>query len=82
MPADLLSGSGSRGSPNPDRTPATLLYSSRTLEDVIYRDEINAMARRDPKLRVIETLTRRQPEGWAGYSRRHSQNDPFRRPRR
>jgi ferredoxin-NADP reductase len=53
-----------------DRTPATLLYSSRSLEDVIYRAELDAMARRDPKLKVVETLTRRQPEGWTGYSRR------------
>jgi len=48
------------------RTPALLLYSSRSLEDVIYREELEAMARSDPDLRVINTLTRRQPEGWTG----------------
>jgi ferredoxin-NADP reductase len=52
------------------RTPALLLYSSRSLEDVIYRDELDAMARRDPELRVVHTLTRKQPEGWMGYRRR------------
>jgi ferredoxin-NADP reductase len=52
------------------RAPALLLYSSRTLEDVIYREELDAMARRDPSLRVVTTLTRRQPEGWTGYRRR------------
>jgi ferredoxin-NADP reductase len=49
------------------RDPALLLYSSRSLEDVIYRNELDAMARRDPNLRVANTLTRNQPEGWMGY---------------
>jgi ferredoxin-NADP reductase len=52
------------------RNPALLLYSSRSLEDVIYREELDAMARRDPELRVVHTLTRRQPAGWQGYRRR------------
>lgn len=50
--------------------PALLLYSSRSLEDVIYRVELDAMARRDPRLRVVNTLTRAQPAGWPGYRRR------------
>jgi ferredoxin-NADP reductase len=49
------------------RAPALLVYSSRSLEDVIYRDELDAMARRDPDLRVVNTLTRSQPEGWTGH---------------
>jgi ferredoxin-NADP reductase len=52
------------------RAPALLLYSSRSLEDIIYRAELDAMARRDPDLRVVNTLTRKQPEGWMGHSRR------------
>jgi ferredoxin-NADP reductase len=52
------------------RVPAMLLHSSRNLEDVIYRTELDAMARRDPDLRVVTTLTRKQPEGWTGYRRR------------
>ena len=48
------------------RAPALLLYSSRSLEDVIYREELDAMARRDPDLRVVSTLTRKQPKGWTG----------------
>jgi ferredoxin-NADP reductase len=47
-----------------------LLYSSRDLEDVIYRKELDAMARRDPDLQVVGTLTRKQPDGWPGYGRR------------
>jgi ferredoxin-NADP reductase len=53
-----------------DRTPALLLYSSRSAEDIIYREELDAMVRRDPNLRVVNTLTRRQPEGWQGPRRR------------
>ena len=50
--------------------PATLLYSSRTLEDVIYREELDRLAAADPALRVVHTLTRAQPDGWDGYARR------------
>ena len=46
--------------------PALLLYSSRSPEDVIYRAELHAMARRDPNLRVVNMLTRKQPDGWVG----------------
>jgi ferredoxin-NADP reductase len=42
---------------------ARLLYSSRTLEDIIYRAELE---RED----VIHTLTRAQPPGWMGHARR------------
>jgi ferredoxin-NADP reductase len=48
--------------------PTTLVYSARTLEDVIYRDELERLAGNG--LEVVLTLTRSQPEGWTGYSRR------------
>ena len=48
------------------RTPALLLYSSRSLDDVIYRAELDAMAHRDSHLRVVNMLTRKQPAGWMG----------------
>src|SRR5262249_7808269 len=48
------------------RAPALLLYSSRSLEDVIYREELDMMARGNPDLRVVHTLTRKQPAGWMG----------------
>jgi len=51
---------------NANRTPAILVYSSRSLEDIIYRRELDAMARRDSGLRVVHTLTRQQPIGWTG----------------
>jgi ferredoxin-NADP reductase len=53
-----------------DQVAALLLYSSRSLEDVIYREELDAMARHDPHLRVVNTLTRKQPTGWTGHRRR------------
>ena len=52
------------------RPSASLLYSSRSLEHVIYREELDAMARRDSDLRVVNTLTRKQPKGWMGHRRR------------
>src|SRR6516162_214105 len=47
--------------------PTLLLYSSRSLEDVIYREELNVMAQHDPNLDVVHTLTRNQPAGWVGH---------------
>ncbi|MGZ6299603.1 MAG: ferredoxin reductase [Candidatus Limnocylindria bacterium] len=52
------------------KPPTALLYSSRTFDDVIYRDELATLAADDPRLRVIQTLTRSQPPGWTGYDRR------------
>jgi ferredoxin-NADP reductase len=48
--------------------PMRLLYSSRSLEDVIYRDELEALP--GDGFDVVHTLTREQPAGWTGYSRR------------
>ena len=47
--------------------PARLLYSSRTLPDVIYRRELGHYG---DGVRVICTLTRSQPPGWTGHSGR------------
>ncbi len=47
--------------------PARLLYSSRSLEDVIYRAELD---RYGGRAEVRYTLTRRQPPRWAGFSGR------------
>src|SRR5581483_9208965 len=50
--------------------PTRLLYSSRSYTDVIYRDELDHLARDSTTLEVIHTLTRVQPPGWTGYHRR------------
>jgi ferredoxin-NADP reductase len=47
--------------------PARLLYSVRSLPEVIYRAELDA----EPDgVQVRYTLTRQQPPGWTGYARR------------
>ena len=48
--------------------PARLLFSSRTYDDVIYREELDRL--KGNGLEVFHTLTRSQPEGWTGFSRR------------
>jgi ferredoxin-NADP reductase len=48
--------------------PATLLYSSRSADELIYRSELDGYGTRGVTL--VETLTRSQPPGWAGYARR------------
>ena len=45
-----------------------LLLSSRSWDDVIYRDELERL--RSDGLSVVHTLTRSQPPGWTGYARR------------
>ena len=50
--------------------PTRLLYSARTLEDVIYRDELAELAAREDGFDVVYTLTRTQPPDWQGYDRR------------
>jgi ferredoxin-NADP reductase len=53
-----------------NKVPTRLLYSSRSYEEVIYREELDRLCAHDPTLRVIHTLTRRQPPNWMGYGRR------------
>jgi len=48
--------------------PIRLLYSARSLGEVIYRDELAGAA--DDAVDVRLTLTREQPPGWSGYARR------------
>jgi ferredoxin-NADP reductase len=50
--------------------PVRLLYSSRRWDDVIYRDELDRLAKKDTTLEVNYTLTREQPDGWTGFKRR------------
>jgi ferredoxin-NADP reductase len=52
------------------QVPARLLYSSRTLEDVIYRQELERLEAAGDGLTVTHALTRAQPPGWSGYARR------------
>jgi ferredoxin-NADP reductase len=48
-------------------TPTKLLYSARSLTDVIYREELLGLSLDSE---IVLTLTREQPANWNGYSRR------------
>jgi len=50
--------------------PVRLLYSSRSYEEIIYREELETLAAKEGSLEVIHTLTRSRPDGWSGYARR------------
>jgi ferredoxin-NADP reductase len=52
------------------KTPARLLYSARTLEDVIYYNELEKLQADGSGLEVFYTLTRAQPPNWKGFNRR------------
>jgi ferredoxin-NADP reductase len=49
--------------------PVRVLYSARTLDEVIYRNELTQAAD-DDEVDIRLTLTREQPDGWPGYGRR------------
>jgi ferredoxin-NADP reductase len=50
--------------------PVRLLYSARSLPDVIYRQELDELGRPASGVEVIYTLTRQQPPGWTGRTGR------------
>lgn len=51
------------------KVPTRLLYSARSYEQIIYGQELETLARKDG-LTISYTLTRSQPAGWKGYTRR------------
>jgi len=48
-------------------TPTVLVYSARSRADVVYRKELDGMARNDANLRIIYALTREQATDWIGH---------------
>jgi ferredoxin-NADP reductase len=52
------------------KIPARLLYSSRSAEDIIYRDELDELAANRDGFYLVHTLTRGAPAGWEGQTRR------------
>ena len=50
--------------------PVRLFVSARSLEDVIYRDELKQLASDENGIDIATTLTRSQPPAWDGHSRR------------
>ena len=51
-----------------NNTPTRLLYSARSIADVIYRDELSQLATTGLDVRL--TLTRAWPDEWTGFRRR------------
>src|SRR5262245_62122209 len=49
-----------------ERSPARLLYSSRTRDAIIYREDLERLVADDPQLEVVHTLTREWPPAWSG----------------
>jgi ferredoxin-NADP reductase len=49
--------------------PVRLIYSSRSLDDVIYREDLARLGAHSG-VEVVHTLTRERPAGWTGYARR------------
>jgi ferredoxin-NADP reductase len=52
------------------KVPAKLLNSSRSAEDIIYRDELDRLAANRDGFDLVHTLTRAAPAGWKGQTRR------------
>jgi ferredoxin-NADP reductase len=50
--------------------PARLVYSSRAIDDIIYRDELERLTALGSGVEVTHTLTRSRPKGWRGEARR------------
>jgi ferredoxin-NADP reductase len=53
--------------------PTRLLSSSRSYEEIIYREELDQLSAHDTTLEIYHTLTRTQPPNWTGYHRRIDQ---------
>lgn len=51
------------------RVPVRVLYSARSWDQVIYREELERLGQR-PEVDVTLTLTREAPTDWGGYRRR------------
>jgi ferredoxin-NADP reductase len=50
--------------------PVCLVYSSRSYEEIIYREELERLSRAGDGFWLVHTLTRSQPPGWTGFRRR------------
>jgi ferredoxin-NADP reductase len=56
-----------------NKVPMRLLYSSRTFEEIIFREELERLNAAQDGLVVAHALTRAVPAGWSGYARRIDQ---------
>ena len=56
-----------------NNAPALLLFSVRTEDDILYREELEKMSDNDPSLHVVTTVTRGTSKDWIGNKRRIDQ---------
>ncbi|KAA1303370.1 MAG: oxidoreductase [SAR202 cluster bacterium] len=57
-----------------NNSPAVLLFSVRTEDDILYREELESMSDNDPSLQVVTTITRETSKDWIGNTRRIDRN--------
>jgi len=50
--------------------PIRLVYSNRSEDEIVYRDELDALERQNARFRVLYTLTRTSAQGWQGTTGR------------
>lgn len=50
--------------------PACLLYSSHSIEEIIFREELEHLALARDGFELVHTLSGSQPPGWTGFRRR------------
>jgi ferredoxin-NADP reductase len=50
--------------------PVRLLVSARSIDEIIYRAELESIASANSGVEISWTLTQAQPSGWTGYGRR------------
>ena len=50
--------------------PVRLVYSNRTVEEIVYREELEALERSNPNFQALYTLTRPGSDSWKGRTGR------------
>jgi len=56
-----------------NNSPALLLFSVRTEDDILYREALEKLSDNDPSLHVVTTVTRGTSKDWIGNTRRIDQ---------
>jgi ferredoxin-NADP reductase len=54
--------------------PIRLVYSNRSEDEIVYRDELEALERQNARFRVLHTLTRTADRGWRDAASRIHRN--------
>ena len=53
--------------------PIRLVHSNRSEDEIVYRPELDALEKQNPRFRVLYTLTRNDGKGWQGRTGRIDQ---------